>query len=216
MGGNGAAPDGRARAFPRFRALAAIVALRATTGCGGDDRPSVVLVSIDTRRADHAGIYGYERATSPVMDDLGRHGITFKRVISQSSWTKSSMASLWTATNPTKNGILRYNHTLPSEVVFPAEIFQAAGFRTAGIWRNGWVAPNFGFEQGFDTYVKPMTTPTRRKIQRSGPSARALKGADLDSTDSAVEFLSRFRDERFFLYLHMMDIHQYEIGRAHV
>jgi arylsulfatase A-like enzyme len=173
------------------------------------DDLNVIFVLVDTLRADRLGIYGYDRSTTPVMDDLGRHGIVFKHVIAQSSWTKSSMASLWTATNPTKNGVLRFNHALPPEVEVPAEIFQAAGFHTAGIWRNGWVAPNFGFEQGFDTYVKPMSTPERRKIQHARPSSRALKGTDLDVMDSAAEFLRNFGHERFFLYLHLMDIHQY-------
>jgi arylsulfatase A-like enzyme len=173
------------------------------------DDLNVVFILIDTLRADRLGIYGYERATTPVIDQLASYGVVFKHVISQSSWTKSSMASMWTATNPIRNGILRYNQTLPQEVDFPAEIFKRAGFRTAGIWRNGWVAPNFGFGQGFDTYVKPVTTPTRQKIQRSSPSARKLKGTDADCTASAVEFLRNFGNERFFLYMHFMDLHQY-------
>ena len=173
------------------------------------DDLNVIFLVVDTLRSDRLGIYGYDRDTSPVLDELAAHGIVFKHVLAQSSWTKSSMASLWTATNPTRNGVLRYNQTLPEEVDFPAEIFKHAGFRTAGIWRNGWVAPNFGFGQGFDTYVKPVGTPSRRRIQRSGPSSRKLKGTDTDSTASAVEFLRNFGHERFFLYLHFMDLHQY-------
>jgi arylsulfatase A-like enzyme len=173
------------------------------------DDLNVIFILVDTLRADRLGVYGYERETSRFLDDLGKHGIVFKYVISQSSWTKTSMASLWTATNPRRNGILRFNHSLPEEAVFPAEIFREAGFQTAGIWRNGWVAPNFGFQQGFETYMKPISSPERRKIQNSNPSARSLKGTDLDVTDSAVEFLRNFGDERFFLYMHFMDLHQY-------
>jgi arylsulfatase A-like enzyme len=173
------------------------------------DDLNVIFILVDTLRADRLGIYGYERDTSRVLDDIGSHGIVFKNVISQSSWTKSSMASMWTATNPRKNGILRFNHTLPDEAEFPAEIFQRAGIQTAGVWRNGWVAPNFGFNQGFDTYVKPVSSPDRRRLQRKNPSARALKGTDLDVTDSSLEFLRNYGHERFFLYMHFMDIHQY-------
>jgi arylsulfatase len=173
------------------------------------DDLNVIFLVVDTLRSDRLGIYGYHRDTSPVLDKLAAYGIVFKHVIAQSSWTKSSMASLWTATNPTRSGVLRYNQTLPQEADFPAEIFKRGGFRTAGIWRNGWVAPNFGFGQGFDTYVKPVSTPDRRRIQRSSPSARKLKGTDNDSTASAVEFLRNFGNERFFLYLHFMDLHQY-------
>ena len=98
---------------------------------------------------------------------------------------------------------------LPEEVVFPAEIFKDAGFRTAGIWRNGWVAPNFGFNQGFDVYVRPAIGRERANMKRHNPSAHALQGTDADLMRSAGEFLANFGSERFFLYLHMMDLHQY-------
>jgi arylsulfatase A-like enzyme len=173
------------------------------------DDLNVLFIVVDTLRADRLGIYGYERDTSPVIDDLARHGVVFEHAIAQSSWTKTSMASLWTATYPARNGILRFNHTLPDEVEFPAEIFERAGFRTAGIFRNGWVAPNFGFGQGFDTYVKPASSPENAKIRRANISSRSLKGTDFDLSTSAIEFLRNFGSERFFLYMHFMDLHQY-------
>ena len=96
----------------------------------------------------------------------------------------------------------------PEEATLPAEILREAGFRTAGVWRNGWVAPNFGFGQGFEVYERP------RPGQRS-PSFRAenphisLEGTDLDVIDTAVEFLRVHGRERWFLYVHLMDLHQY-------
>ena len=62
------------------------------------------------------------------------------------------MASLWTGLNPIRTGVLRSEHGMPEESLLPAEILRDAGFRTAGVWRNGWVAPNFGFGQGFEVY----------------------------------------------------------------
>jgi len=173
------------------------------------DDLSILFIVVDTLRADRLGIYGYERNTSPVIDDLARHGILFEHAVAQSSWTKTSMASLWTATNPVRNGILRFNQTLPGEAEFPAEILQRAGVRTAGIFRNGWVAPNFGFGQGFGTYVKPVSSPEHDRIRRASISSRSLKGTDIDLTASAVEFLRNFGSDRFFLYMHFMDLHQY-------
>jgi arylsulfatase A-like enzyme len=130
-------------------------------------------------------------------------------VVAQSSWTKTSMASLWTGTHPINNGILRYNHVLPPEAVLPAEIFRAAGFRTVGLWRNGWVEPNFGFAQGFDTYVRPAPGALRAEMQRRTRSPHPLIGTDEDLTIAALDFLERFGQQRFFLYLHYMDLHQY-------
>jgi arylsulfatase A-like enzyme len=119
------------------------------------------------------------------------------------------MASLWTATFPMNNGMVRYDDVLPAEAVLPAEIFREAGFRTAGIWRNGWVAPNFGFDQGFEFYVNPRPGRERARLQRGNPSTAAVQGNDEDVTTSAFEFLESYGRERFFLYLHFMDLHQY-------
>ena len=85
------------------------------------------------------------------------------------------MASLWTGTFPTNHGIIRYNHVLPEEALLPAEIFRGAGYRTDGIWRNGWVAPNFGFGQGFEFYVNPQPGRERERIQSRHPSGATLK-----------------------------------------
>jgi arylsulfatase A-like enzyme len=170
---------------------------------------NVVFVLIDTLRADRLGVYGYERPTSPQIDALARGGILFRHVIAQSSWTKTSMASLWTGTHPARTGVLRFDQVLPDEAVMPAERFREAGYRTAGLIRNGWVAPNFGFAQGFEFYLIPRPGTERARLQRRHPSPDALGGTDEDIAQSAFEFLQNFGRERFFLYLHLMDLHQY-------
>jgi arylsulfatase A-like enzyme len=173
------------------------------------DDVNVMFVLIDTLRGDRLHASGYPRETSPMMDYLASTGVRFSRVVSQSSWTKSSMASMLTGTWPRKNGVLRWNHGLSAQVQTPAEVLKQAGFRTAGIWRNGWVGNNFGFGQGFDTYLRAMPTQTPAKFQRATPSASPLLGTDEDLTVAAQEFLRTYRGERFFLYLHYMDVHQY-------
>jgi arylsulfatase A-like enzyme len=169
---------------------------------------NVVFILVDTLRADRMSLYGYGRPTTPVIDDLANHGIVFERVIAQSSWTKTSMASLWTGTYPAAHGVLRFDNVIPDEAVMPAEIFKAAGYRTVGIWRNGWVAPNFGFGQGFDVYYTPKAGADAR-LQRHSPGAAAIAGTDEDVFVAARDFLEHFGQEKFFLYLHLMDLHQY-------
>jgi len=170
---------------------------------------NLVFILIDTLRADRLHSYGYPRETSPVMDHLANTGVRFARTISQSSWTKASMASLWTGTWPNRNGITRWSHSLPEQATLPAEIFQQAGFQTAGIWRNGWVAPTFGFQQGFDTYLRPLPGTGPERFQKRTPSSGSVVGTDEDLTLAATEFLNAFGHQRFFLYLHYMDVHQY-------
>jgi len=169
---------------------------------------NVVFVMIDTLRADRLSAYGYERETSPVFDALAESGILFRNVLAQSSWTKTSMAALWTAAHATSNGIKRYPHGLPDAARLPAEILRGAGFRTVGIYRNGWVAPNFGFAQGFDLYFRPQARQ-RGDVRQDNPSAHQISGTDEDLSRAAVEFLKSAGQERFFLYLHYMDVHQY-------
>jgi len=168
---------------------------------------NLLWIVIDTLRADRLGSYGYSRPTSPVMDALAEGGIRFADVLAQSSWTKSSMASLWTATHPSTHGILRYFDALPQAALLPAEILGRAGFRRAGVWRNGWVAPNFGFDQGFERYVRPVPGTPPKHLGRRGP--HRVAGSDADVTQSAVDFLRSAQTDRWLLYLHFMDVHQY-------
>ena len=175
----------------------------------GRDDINVVFVLIDALRADHLGTYGYERPTSPTIDAMTTRGVRFANVEAQSSWTKSSMASLWTAMYPQRNGILRFDDGLPPEAVLAAEVFQDAGFRTAGIFRNAWVGGNFGFDQGFDLYVRTKPSLTPNRLKASSVSTGGLRGSDIDATDSAIEFMLSSVDQRFLLYVHYMDVHQY-------
>ena len=169
---------------------------------------NVLFILIDTLRADRLGAYGYHRDTSPAIDSLASSGVRFAHHLSQSSWTKCSMASLWTGLYPARTGVLRFNHAVSPEATMPAEIFSGAGFDTAAIWRNGWVAPNFGFAQGFETYHNPSGSSPPTAVRRENP-AITIKGTDNDAMRAAVEFLRTRRDQRWFLYLHLMDVHQY-------
>jgi arylsulfatase A-like enzyme len=172
------------------------------------DDINVLFILVDTLRADRLGCYGYERDTSPNLDALAASGIRFAQQVAQSSWTKCSMSSLWTGLYPARTRSLRAYDVLSEEATTPAEIFREAGFRTAAIWRNGWIAPNFGFSQGFEIYLTP-TEPRGAKMRRIDSPNIALDGSDGDVIDSAREFLRAHGHERWFLYLHMMDVHQY-------
>jgi arylsulfatase A-like enzyme len=174
------------------------------------DRPdlNVLFIVVDTLTAERLGSYGYERDTSPALDRLASTGARFSRQLAQSSWTKASMASLWTGLYPTRTGITRFDDVVPEQAQLPAEILRQAGFRTTGIYRNGWVAPTFGFEQGFDVYMRPTQLPTQRKVRIDNPTLRTT-GTDEDSIAAALEFLRIHGDEPWFLYLHLMDLHEY-------
>jgi arylsulfatase A-like enzyme len=169
---------------------------------------NVLFVLVDTLRADRLGTYGYERDTSPNLDALAASGIRFAQQVSQSSWTKCSMSSLWTGLYPARTRSLRAYDVISEQATMPAEIFKDAGFRTAAVWRNLWIAPNFGFSQGFEIYLTPRG-PRNNRMNRVDHPNITLEGSDADILDSAREFLRAHGHERWFLYLHMMDVHQY-------
>ena len=169
---------------------------------------NLLFILIDTLRASRVGSYGNPRDTSPMIDYMASTGVRFAHQLAQSSWTKCSMASLWTGRNPLRSGVMRAEHALPEEAVTPAEIMQDAGFRTAGIWRNGWVDGNFGFSQGFDVYERPLPGIVPATLRRSNPNI-SLEGTDADAVRSALNFLEINGRDRWFLYLHLMDVHQY-------
>src|SRR4030095_7340790 len=168
---------------------------------------NVLFVLIDTLRAERLGSYGYQRDTSPALDRLARSGVRFAHHLAQSSWTKSSMASMWTGLYPRRNGILRFDQVIPDAARMPAEILRDAGFVTVGLYRNGWVAPTFGFDQGFEVYEKPIEQVIPG-VKRQNPTL-SDKGSDESVVSAALEFVRLRGHQRWLLYLHLMDVHEY-------
>lgn len=170
---------------------------------------NLLFILIDTLRADRMSAYGYERDTTPFLAQLARSGIRFDRHIAQSSWTKSSMASLWSSLSPQHVGVTKFNHTLSAEIRMPAEILAEAGFKTVGLYRNGWVSGYFGFDQGFEKYYRPLGSAMAVQARRLRPNAEA-RSTDEQVIADAIEFLRiHGHRKRWFLYLHLMDLHEY-------
>jgi len=167
-------------------------------------RPNLVLILVDTLRADYTTPYGYAEDTSPELARWAERGVLFERVRAQSSWTKMSMASLLTSLWPRSHGIREAQDGLAEEAVTLAEILQDAGYATYGVQTNGWLHQSFGFHQGFDRYMFPKT----------GGDPRLGQPSLWPHADRVVEEAGRLVDAHdpgrpFFLYLHFMDVHEY-------
>ena len=149
--------------------------------------PNVILISLDTLRADHLGIYGYDRPTSPHLDAFGRDAIVFDRAISPSSWTLPAHASIFTGESPSEHGATFMGaDAFVGETL--AEIAYAAGYRTGALTDGGFVRGNLGFSQGFESYLSD------RK-----PAAKRF--------EEALRWIDRLQGEPFFLFLHTYQIH---------
>jgi arylsulfatase A-like enzyme len=136
-------------------------------------RPNLILVVLDTMRADHLGVYGYPRPTSPWLDRFAEHAIVFETAISPSSWTLPAHATLFTGLFPRAHGadivpsgtgtsLARLGReadtadvrALPPAAVTLAELAKHAGMETGAICANSaYLYRDFGLDQGFDTYV---------------------------------------------------------------
>jgi arylsulfatase A-like enzyme len=171
-------------------------------------RPNLLFILVDTLRAEHMSAYGYGRETTPFLAKLAQGGIRFEHHLAQSSWTKCSMASLWTGRYPGRTGVNRFSDALPETARMPAEIMREAGMRTVGVFRNGWVSGYHGFDQGFEVYARPATRPLSPELRRANPTVQQ-SGTDSDAMEMAAEFLRLNKQDRWFLYLHLMDLHEF-------
>ncbi len=115
--------------------------------------PNLILVLVDTLRADHLSCYGAAKNRTPVIDGLAADGTRFAHAYAQASWTRPSVATIFTSLYPSTHQAIHKSDVLPDAVVTLAEALQGAGYATVGFANNINVAPLFGFQQGFDDYV---------------------------------------------------------------
>ncbi len=182
-----------------------LLAWAITVGCADrqaqDDSPrqNLILISIDTLRADRLGAYGYDRDTSPALDALATRGIRFETVIAESSWTLPSHITLFTGLSPSLHGVVSQERKLADSVPWLTEVLRDQGFRTFAFTGGIYVAPNFGFERGFETYASAMHKPDSEEMQpiafRTALAHTEQRIAELDSS------------ERFFAFVHTYDVH---------
>ncbi len=163
-------------------------------------RPNLVLVIIDTIRADHLSAYGYRRPTSPNLDRLASRALLFKNAFSASTWTLPSTASLMTGLYPDQHGARRLPDVLSPEANTLAERLRALGYRTAAFTDGGFVDPQWGFAQGFDRYDS-----TRGQAWSPKDVKRVV--------EPAARWLAENRSAPFFLFVHTYEAHQPYLNR---
>ena len=168
--------------------------------CSRSPVPSLLLITIDTLRADHLPAYGYHRPTAPQVEALAARGITLDRVIATIPETGPSFASLLTGRWPAALGIRGNGRPLEKGIPTLATILSAAGYGTAA-FVSGFplVARLCGLERGFDLYDDDMPDPrgTVEHVQRFAPH----------TTEAAVTWLEGQGENPFFLWVHYYDVH---------
>jgi arylsulfatase A-like enzyme len=161
----------------------------------GDPR-NVVLITIDTLRADHVGAYGYTRATTPRIDALARRGIVFEQAFTFWPKTRGSMICMLTGLYPSRNGYDQAHRDLYDFNPTLASVLREAGFTTAAMVDNANVSRDVGFGRGFERFSEAWTVRGRSEAD----NARAI-------SDAAIRFVGVTRDGPFFLWLHYVNPH---------
>jgi arylsulfatase A-like enzyme len=137
----------------------------ASPSLAGSDRPSVLLIVMDTVRGDHLGVYGYERDTTPNLRDLARDSMVYTEAMSASDITLTSHASLFTGMYPSWHGAYcdpqnaAYGRALSSTYPTIAELLHKGGYQTTGVAANLYLRVAFGLERGFDRFHIPRPVP---------------------------------------------------------
>lgn len=170
-------------------------------------RPNLLLITVDTLRADHLSAWGYPRPTSPRIDRLAAQGVRF--AAAQVQWPKTgpSFASMFTSTYPKDNGNVRQiGIPLPCDFTTLAERLQRGGYQTRAVVANGALAREFNFDQGFDAYVEAW----KEAHPAGGDPIRAE-----NVTRLALAAAEGFEAGRpWFLWVHYIDPHfPYEAPR---
>ena len=163
---------------------------------------NVILVSIDTLRADHLSCYGYSRKTSPNIDAVAEGGILFNHAIAPVPITLPSHSSMLTGTTPPYHKV-RDNNTyrLAGSNVTLAEILKENGFATAAFIGAFVLDSQLGLDQGFDTYDDDLG----EKKDKTSVFYNERKASEV--TQRANQWLDENSDQRFFLFLHYFDVH---------
>lgn len=168
-----------------------------------EDVRHIVLISIDTCRADHLGCYGYSRKTSPNIDTLAAESVLFNHAVAPVPITLPSHSSMLTGTIPPYHKVRdNSSYRLAAANVTLAEILKDNGFVTGAIIGAFVLDSQFGLDQGFDTYNDNLLKKQMSKLFHFANECRAE-----DVTYAANTWLEKHRDDKFFLFLHYFDPH---------
>lgn len=189
----------------RLARIAPFACLLLASACGSDPdsrepRPNVLLVTIDTLRADHLSLYGYERPTTPFLEALAADAVRFDRAYSTSSWTVPAMVSLFSGVHPDAHRVVHgtaqpdgvaLQEVVPEDAVLWTEVLSDAGYHSFAVTTNFHLASELGFGQGFERFWNGGWDASAEQVNRR-----------------VEHWLEEIRESRpYFLWVHYLDPH---------
>ena len=185
---------GAFRVFGGFGAALALFATISTAAAAQEQTRNILLISIDTLRADHLSCYGYDRRTSPNIDAFARGALRFTDCMVSLPLTLPSHVSMLTGLHASRHGVLANGWRVPKDLLFISEVLEDRGFETCAFIGAQVLSNKYHFDQGFTSYREFFET---RKEVRAGVT-----------TDALLEWLANRDSSRpFFALLHYFDVH---------
>ncbi len=182
------------------------------------ERPNVLLVVLDTLRADHLGTYGYPKPTTPFLDELARQGVVYERAHSAGVWTLTGHASLFTGRVPSRSGVNEEDLFFDEDLPTIASVLERAGYETTGFCNNPWVAPWTGLDRGFQdlrqVWREPYTTNLtlgRMAYQYSYWRATGDQavGGVVKTSEQLLDWIDRRdRSKPYFAFVNLLEVHE--------
>ncbi len=186
-------------------AAALLVCLAGLSGCGRAPRgpANVLVITLDTLRADHVGSYGYAAAKTPVLDALAARGARFASATTTTPLTLSAHTSLFTGTFPTAHGVRdNTGFYVDDAVTTLAEVLKGRGYRTGGFVGAFVLDARWGIAQGFDHYFDEFDLS-----EDVGPGLDAIQRPGSDVVNAATAWLKQPGSGPFFAWVHLYDAH---------
>jgi choline-sulfatase len=182
--------------------LAALSTAPVVAAAEGRSPMPIILISVDTLRADHLSCYGYKGPATVKIDRIATGGTTFLQVNSQVPLTLPSHVSLLTSAYPFANGIEDNGERLAPNAVTLARVLKSHGYRTAAFVGGFVLDRRFGLDQGFDVYDGPSNLH-----QQPGKDPGEIKRFGESVTRAATQWLDGNADHPFFMFVHLYDLH---------
>ncbi len=179
-------------------------------GCGREQPPNLLLVSLDTTRGDHLSAYGYERRTTPNLERLAAEGVRFAEAYAPAPTTGPSHATLFTALAPITHRVVKNGRQLKPSLETLAERLAAAGWETAGFVSSYVLDARFGWDQGFGHWDDDFDVSTATTMVPAESGAEAFDRRATETTRRTLAWLDGDwkRERPFFLFVHYMDPHE--------
>ncbi|NIM11249.1 MAG: sulfatase-like hydrolase/transferase [Candidatus Aminicenantes bacterium] len=164
----------------------------------------IVVIVLDTLRYDHTSLYGYSRATTPVLERLSQEAVVFRNAYTTTSWTLPAHVSLFSGKNLDEHGVVTPNDRISTEYPLIAEIFQREGYVTAAFTGGGFIDDSYGFARGFQVY---SNTPGRAFSMNSAERV----------FNHFKNYINGFRGNDVFVFLHTYQMHApYKAPRKYI